>query len=122
LIHRRTTVSQKLPEEYEEKLIIFQKCVISLRKKHGYLLSQIGNADQAPVWFDMTESTTIEHVGARSVQIRITGADKQGCTMMLAITADGQKLPPFVIFRKNSPERQICARNYCKISRKRMDD
>jgi hypothetical protein len=27
---------------------------------------------------------------------------------MLAITADGQKLQPFVIFKKNSPKRQIC--------------
>jgi hypothetical protein len=60
LIHR-TTISQKLPEKYEEKLINFQKFVILLRKKHAYLLSQIGNADQTPVWFDMPESTTIEY-------------------------------------------------------------
>jgi hypothetical protein len=95
---RRTTISQKLPEEYEEKLIDFQKFVISLRKKHGCLLSQIGNTDQIPVWFHMPELTTIEHVGERSVQVRT--AVKQRCTVMLAITADGQKLPPFVIFRK----------------------
>jgi hypothetical protein len=53
LIHRRATIAQKLPEEYEEKLINLQKYVISFRKKHFYLLSQIGNADQSPVRFDM---------------------------------------------------------------------
>jgi hypothetical protein len=30
------------------------------------------------------------------VQIRTMGAEKQHCTVMLAITADGQKLPPDV--------------------------
>jgi hypothetical protein len=48
----------------------------------------------------MPESTTVEHVGKRSVQVRTTGADKQHCTVMLAITADGHKLSPFVIFRR----------------------
>jgi hypothetical protein len=33
------------------------------------------------------------------VQIRITGAEKQRYTVMLAITADRQKLPPYVIFK-----------------------
>jgi hypothetical protein len=81
--------------------------VISLRKKHSYLLSQIGNSDQTLIWFDMPESTTIEHNGERSVQVRTTGADKQQCIVMLAVTTDGHKLPPFVIFRnKNSPKRQ----------------
>jgi hypothetical protein len=121
-IHRRTTISQKLPEEYEEKLINFQKFVISRQKKHGYLLTQIGNTEQTPIWFDMPESTTIEHVGERSVQVRMTGADKQRCSVILTITTDGHKLPPFVIFRKNSPKKQISARNYCKSSRKRVDD
>jgi hypothetical protein len=30
------TVSQKLPEGYEEKLITFQKCVISVRNKLSF--------------------------------------------------------------------------------------
>jgi hypothetical protein len=56
----------------KNKLIIFQKFVISLRKKHGYLLSQIGNTDQTTVWFDMLKSATIERVNVRSVQARMT--------------------------------------------------
>jgi hypothetical protein len=50
--------------------------VLLLRKKDSYHLSQIGNADQTLIWFDMTASDTIEHIGERSVQIRMTGADK----------------------------------------------
>jgi hypothetical protein len=71
--------------------------VISLRKKHGYLLSQSGSTDQIRIWFDMSEMTAIEHIGRRSVQVRMAVVDKQQCTMMLAITVDNEKLPPFVI-------------------------
>jgi hypothetical protein len=48
----------------------------------------------------MLESTTILHVGKGSVQVRMTGADKQRCAVMLAITDDSHKLSPFVISRK----------------------
>lgn len=40
--------------------------------------------------------------GARSVHIWTTGAEKQRCTVMLAVTADGCKLPPYVIFKKKT--------------------
>lgn len=97
LIYRRTAVSQKLPEEYEEKLINFQKFEILLRKKHGFVLSQIGNDDLTPLWLDKPGFTTAEPVSERSFQVRMTGADKQQCTMMLAVTPDSHQLPPFVI-------------------------
>jgi hypothetical protein len=85
--------------------------------------SQIGNADQTAIWFDMPELTTIELVGERPVQVRMPGVDKQRCTMMLAITADTSYHHfEFSEKKKNSPKRQISARNYCKSSRKRVDD
>jgi hypothetical protein len=49
----RITISQKLPAEYEEKLIHFQIFIISLRSKYGYLLSQTGNNDHTPIWLNM---------------------------------------------------------------------
>ncbi|KAG8231012.1 hypothetical protein J437_LFUL010934 [Ladona fulva] len=63
------------------------------RKKQQYLLTQIGNADQTPIFFDMTCNTTVEVKGANSVLVKSTGAEKQQCTLMLATTADGRKLP-----------------------------
>jgi hypothetical protein len=73
----RITTSQKVPEEYEEKLISFQLSVIPLRKTHSHRLSQTGNADQTLIWFDMPESITMKHAGERSVQVRMTSANKQ---------------------------------------------
>jgi hypothetical protein len=34
------------------------------------------------------------------VEIKTMGAEKQRCTVMQAITANGQKLPPYVVFKR----------------------
>jgi hypothetical protein len=73
-----------------------------MREEHSYLLSQIGNADQTPVFFDMPRNTSIEKQGVRSVTIKTTGAEKQRCTVMLTVTADGGKLPPYEIFKRKT--------------------
>ncbi|KAH8040252.1 hypothetical protein HPB51_009800 [Rhipicephalus microplus] len=52
----------------------------------------------------MPPSTTVEEMVVRSVHIT-TGAEKRRCTVMLAVTVDGQKLPPFIICtRKTFPK------------------
>jgi hypothetical protein len=50
----------------------------------------------------MPRNTSIEKQGVRSVTIKTTGAEKQRCTVMLAVTADGGKLPPHVIFKRKT--------------------
>jgi hypothetical protein len=70
------------------------------------LLSQTGNADQTPVFFDMPRNTSIEKQGVRSVTIKTTGAEKQRYTVMLAVTADAGKLPPYVIFKRKTPPKE----------------
>lgn len=102
VIRRRTSMAQKLPDAYQEKLLAFQKHVISLRKTHDYSLGAIGNADETPVFFEMPGETTVNDRGEKTVQVRTAGAEKQRCTVMLGITADGNKLPPYVIFRRKT--------------------
>jgi hypothetical protein len=63
--------------------------VMKLRKQHEYPLGRGPN----PVISDMPESTTATSAGERTVHIRTTRAKKQRCTVILAVTADGQKLP-----------------------------
>jgi hypothetical protein len=60
--------------------------VILLRKKHSYLLSQIGNVYQTDT---------------------MTGVDKQQCTVMLAITADSNQLSFVILKRKTPPENKF---------------
>jgi hypothetical protein len=89
-----------MPKDFDDKIIAFHKFVIGLRKNNSYLLSQTGNADQTPLYFDMPTNTTIEGKGEKFVIIRTGGCGKQRCTVMLAITVDGRKLPPYVIFKR----------------------
>ncbi|KAJ8362614.1 hypothetical protein AAFF_G00365480 [Aldrovandia affinis] len=58
-LRRRTSLAQRLPSDFREKLLSYQRYVIKLRKKHSYPLDQMGNADQTPVFFDMPTSVTV---------------------------------------------------------------
>jgi hypothetical protein len=56
----------------------------------------------------MPTNTTIEGKGEKSVIIHTRGCEKQRRTVMLTITADGRKLPPYVIFkRKTMPKAKL---------------
>lgn len=61
-LHRRTFICQKLPEEFEDKPVSFQRYAIRLRQEN-YTLGQMGNADETPIWFDMPSSSTIAERG-----------------------------------------------------------
>lgn len=107
-LRHRTTLAQRLPVDFNEKLLAFQRYVIELRKKHNYPLSQIGNADETPVFFDMKSNITVDQKGAKSILMRTTGNEKLRITAMLAVTADGHKLTPYVILkRKTMPKESL---------------
>jgi hypothetical protein len=44
---------ERLPGEYAEKLIEFQRHVIKLRKQQMHMLHHFGNADESPVYFNI---------------------------------------------------------------------
>ncbi|KAJ4426521.1 hypothetical protein ANN_27335 [Periplaneta americana] len=82
--------------------------VIELRQRHSYPLHQISNADETPVFWDMPSNMTVDNKGAKSISLRTTGNEKQRITVMLAVTADGGKLPPYVILkRKTMPKENL---------------
>jgi DDE superfamily endonuclease. len=60
---------------------------------------QTGNADETPIWFDMPCNYTIAKKGTKEVFIKTSGCGKQHVTVMLAITSEGRKLPPYLIFK-----------------------
>jgi len=98
-LRRKTKIGQKLPVHLDDKLLEFQRYIIEKRKKFGYELFEIGNMDETPIFFDMIGNLTIEERGAKTVQIRTTGNEKNRFTCVLTVLADGTKLPPIVIFK-----------------------
>lgn len=99
-LRRRTSLAQRLPADFREKLVNYQRFVIKLRKKHEYPLDQMGNADQTPVFFDMPTSVTVHKRGDKSVIVKSTGNEKSRVTVMLTCLADGTKLPPYMILKQ----------------------
>lgn len=106
-IRRRTTVAQKLPQDYEDKLISFQRFIIAKRKQHNYELRYIGNADQTPMTFDIVSNSTVDKKGSKTVSILTTGHEKDRFTVMLACLGDGTKLPPYVVFKRKTLPKKI---------------
>ncbi|CAI7784497.1 unnamed protein product, partial [Closterium sp. NIES-53] len=73
------------------------------------------NADQTPFFVEMPAERTIEHHGACSVPIRTAGYEKTRLTVMLACTASGEKLRPWVWFKlKNMPNYEITEGIVCQ--------
>jgi hypothetical protein len=40
--------------------------------------------------------------GDKNVTVRTSGNEKQRCMVMLCITADGRKLPPYIVFKRKT--------------------
>ena len=95
-------IAEKLPQNYEDKLINFQCFIIAKRKQHNYELQYIGNADQTPMTFDIVSNSTVDKKGSKTVSILTTGHEKDRFTVMLACLGDGTKLPLYVVFKRKT--------------------
>ena len=86
----KTSLAQRLPADMEDKLVEFHRFVLRSRQRWGYDLSRILNMDETPMRFELP--------GSRTVPVLSCGADKQSFTVALTVKANGEKLPPKVIF------------------------
>ena len=55
--------------------------------------------DETPVWDDMVSATTVDNVGAASINLKTTGHEKVMVTVCLSARADGTKLKSYIVFR-----------------------
>ena len=88
-MRKKTKIAQRLPEEYEQEVVKFQRLIIQMRKQNGYEMSQIGNMDETPMNFNMPSSRTLNLKGEKTVMI---SNEKNRFTVVLACLADGSKL------------------------------
>lgn len=102
-LRQRTKIAQKLPKDYEKKIVDFQQYIIKRRKEVDYPLCRIGNMDETPMCFDMPSTRTVNKKGEKTVMIKTTGHEKTHFTVVLTCMADGGKLPPMVIFKRKTP-------------------
>lgn len=95
-----TSVGQHLPDDWEVKQASFVNFVN--KNKEGLSLDQIGNMDEVPVTFDMPSNFTLEQKGTSDVKVVTCGSEKSRFTVVLCVTADGEKLPPYIIFKRKT--------------------
>ena len=50
----------------------------------------------------MPSNLTVNKKGAKSVLLKTTGNDRNRITVMLAVTADGQKLPLYAVLKRKT--------------------
>ncbi|CAI7779722.1 unnamed protein product [Closterium sp. NIES-54] len=80
----------------------FWQFVRNARNEYAIDNRYIINADQMPLWLEMPATTTVEQTGVKSVPIRSAGYQKERVTVMLAWTATGEKLKPWVFFKRKT--------------------
>lgn len=106
-IRARTTVSQKLPADFQAKIDSFHEFVDKQVTEHNVTPDHIINMDEVPHTFDIPMGRSVAEKGQKSVNIVTTGHEKSHFTVVLACCGDGTKLPPLVIFkRKTMPKIQ----------------
>ena len=103
----RTKIAQKLPSEYERKIIQFHKYVINMRKKLCYEIGQLGNMDEVPLTFDVPSNKAVDVTGAKTIMIKTSGNEKMRYTVVLACCADGTKLPPLLSFKRKTLPKDV---------------
>lgn len=102
---KKTKVSQKEPEDIEEKLKLLGTYLTNLIFKNPDIPDVlILNMDETPVYLDMVSNTTLDIRGAKEVLVQTTGQEKQRVTVVLTVTAAGTKLKPMVIFKGKDSE------------------
>ena len=92
-------MAQHLPADMEDKVVNFHWFVLRARRRHNYELSHILNMHETPMRFGLPATRTFEFTGNQTVPILSCGGDKQSFTVVLALKANGEKLPPKVMFK-----------------------
>ncbi|KAF4149685.1 DDE superfamily endonuclease, partial [Phytophthora infestans] len=109
-IRRITHKGRKIRSDMEVMLLVASKFSHSIQyaiKECGALSYATGpskygsvfNMDQTAIYIDMNGKTTIDFVGTSTVDVR-QGSEVNGfrCSVFLAASATGVKLPPLVVF------------------------
>ena len=104
----RTTVGQKLPENWKEKVMNFCQFVSQRKEELAIQADRVFKMDEVHMSFDAPYSRTVETTGAESIPVSTTGREKTGFTVVLACSESGKKLKPMVVFkRKTMPKENL---------------
>ncbi|MEW8548669.1 MAG: hypothetical protein AB2693_34645 [Candidatus Thiodiazotropha sp.] len=103
VLRAKTSVAQRLPADLEKKIEAFLQYVKQKREEDEFEDQFIINMDETPMYFDLLPGKTVDVKGRKSIRIRTTGSEKRHLTVVLAVSAAGDVLPPMIIFKGKRP-------------------
>ncbi|ETK83520.1 hypothetical protein L915_11277 [Phytophthora nicotianae] len=114
-IRRITHKGRKKRNDMEAVANVFSRSIQYTIEEKGILSSDMGpekyasvyNMDQTAVYIDMNGRTTIEFVGAPTVDV-LQEVNGFRASVFLVASATGHKLPPFVVF-SGVPDARVAA-------------
>ena len=72
-LQRRMTICQKVPKDFEQNLLNYQRYITNLRKKENFLMGQMANADEMAIYLDMLPNYTLEKKAVNEILLKTTG-------------------------------------------------
>jgi DNA-binding transcriptional MerR regulator len=103
-LRRASHLGQPLPCKSMDLFYDFFRDIIRKRQELGVYdtdedLARIVNIDETPIFFEMTTDKTYNKKGAKVVSIETKGNEKKLISTVLAVSANGRKLTPTLIFK-----------------------
>ena len=94
-IRKITHVGQSIKSSSKEDYKHFLEIVYAIRKENGDFKNNfnIFNMDETPIYFEMVSNKTIEKIGEKTVTIVTHGSERTRISLLLCISASGEKLP-----------------------------
>jgi len=96
----KTHIGQSMKESSLKDASLFWNEVYNNRLKYGFNTYGVGNMDETPIFFNMYPNKTIAKKGNKTILIKTQSQEKCRISVILCITADGEKLPPFLILKQ----------------------
>ena len=110
-LRRVTHTSQVHPQETAEQALQWIVTMRPIVSAPNVGKQWILNMDQTPIWLSMHPQTSLNLIGANTVNGRRSGDSGSRFTCTVAISANGDKLRPFLIF-KGQPNGHIATREF----------
>ena len=66
----KTSIAQRIPANYDDKIVKFHKFVIRARKRTSFELGQIENMDEVPLTFDVPPNKIVCIKGSKIIRIK----------------------------------------------------
>ena len=112
IVMRATThQAQRVIAETEDEALVFIREMRPVFQEMNRQELMIINMDQTPLYYSMTPKKTLNLQGAKTVYSASTMSSTKRITFAAAITASGEKLKPFLIF-KGEPHGRIATREF----------